>query len=145
MVSMNKMENFVRRLKYKLKHDYLTVENMVLLFAIALCLVWTVQSVVAMSRNWALSERLAEEKRTLAMKEMEVKMAELENEYYRTDEYQELLARKYMDKALPGENMVIMPNNSDEAKKTQQSEVTQEELKEYSNIEKWMMFLFPDF
>lgn len=145
MVSMNKMENFARRLRYKLKHDYLTVENMVLLFAIALCLVWTVQSVVAMSRNWALSERLAEEKRTLAVKEMEVKMAELENEYYRTDEYQELLARKYMDKALPGENMVIMPDNSDGAKKAQQTEVAQEELKDYSNLEKWMMFLFPDF
>ena len=72
-------------------------------------------------------------------------MAELENEYYRTDEYQELLARKYMDKALPGENMVIMPDNSDGAKKAQQTEVAQEELKDYSNLEKWMMFLFPDF
>ena len=74
----------LRRLRYKMRHDFFTVENMVLIFAIALCLVWTYQSVAAMSRNWELSERLNKEKRELELAKIEVEAAELENEYYKS-------------------------------------------------------------
>ena len=57
MISMNKIKSKVQRLKYKLKHDFFTVENVVLMGAIVLCLVWTFQSITAMSRNWELSEK----------------------------------------------------------------------------------------
>ena len=72
--------------------------------------------------------------------------AELENEYYKSNEYQELMARKYLDKKMAGENMVIMPENSEAAKNKYQTVViTDKGDKEYSNFEKWMMYLFPDF
>ncbi|MBR2840028.1 hypothetical protein IKE82_01710 [Candidatus Saccharibacteria bacterium] len=141
---MNKLKTWVRRVKYYLKHDFLTVENVVLLFAIVLCLVWTYQSITAMSRNWDLSEKLTAEKKELELVSVEVEAAELENEYYKSNEYQELLARKNMDKQLPGEKMVVMPANSEEAKNKHKevvTEVTVEE-KNYSNFEKWMKFLF---
>ncbi len=70
------------------------------------------------------------------------------NEYYKTDEYQELVARKNLDKKLNGENMVVMPENSEEAKNKHKevSVVTKlMEEKEYSNFEKWMMYLFPNY
>ena len=51
-----------------------------------------------MSRNWELSEKLTTEKKTLELLNVEVAMAELENEYYATEEYQGMLARKYLDK-----------------------------------------------
>ena len=78
---------------------------------------------------------------------MEVEAAELENEYYKTNEYQELLARKYLDKKMPGENMVIMPENSEAAKTKYEVIVAkaEETEKEYSNFEKWMMYLFPNY
>ena len=130
-----------------MKHDFLTVENVVLVLAIALCLVWTYQSIAAMSRNWELTERLATEKKALELLGVEVEAAELENEYYKTNEYQELLARKYLDKKMPGENMVIMPENSEAAKTKYEVIVakTEETEKEYSNFEKWMMYLFPNY
>lgn len=143
---MNGIKAWFRRLKYRMRHDYLTVENVVLIFAILLCLVWTYQSIAAMSRNWELTERLATEKKTLELLNIEVEAAELENEYYKTNEYQELLARKYLDKKLPGENMVIMPENSEAAKnKYEVAMVEDEQEKEYSNFEKWMMYLFPNY
>ena len=146
MVSMNKLKTGLRRLNYRLRHDFLTVENIVLVLAIVLCLVLTYQSVVAMSRNWELTERLASEKKSLELLSVEVEAAELENEYYQSNEYQELLARKYLDKKMPGENMVIMPENSEVAKNKYQTVViTDKGDKEYSNFEKWMMYLFPDF
>ena len=116
---------------------------MILVFAIALCLVWTYQSVVAMSRNWELSERLAAERKELDLAKVEVETMELENEYFKSDEYQELLARKYLDKKATGENMVVMPENTEEAKSMFNNIEIEVKEREYSNIEKWMMFLFP--
>ena len=77
---------------------------------------------------------------------MEVEAAELENEYRRSDEYQELMARKYLDKQLPGEKMVVLPDNSETAK-NKHKEVEQEAVavEEYSNFEKWMKYLFPSY
>jgi len=78
----------LRRLKYKLRHDFFSVENVVLVLAIFLCLLWTYQSVAAMSRNWELTERLAAEKKELELLNVEVETAAIQNEYYRSDEYQ---------------------------------------------------------
>ena len=143
---MNKIKTVMRRLRFKLKHDFLTVENIILAFAIVLCLVWTCQSIGAMSRNWALSEKLTEERKNLELVKLEVETKKLENEYYKTEEYRELLARKYSEKMMSGEKMVIMPENSEEAK-NKHAQVESDEIakEEQSNFEKWMMFLFPNF
>ena len=146
MVSMNKIRTWVRRLKFYLKHDFLAIENVVLMFAIVLCLVWTYQSITAMSRNWELSEKLTTEKKELELASMEVEAAQLENDYYKSAEYQEILARKNLDKQLPGEKMVVMPENTEEAKNKHEEaiEVSLRE-REYSNFEQWMNFLFPNY
>ena len=123
----------------------MTVENVILAAAVVLCLVLTYQSILAMSRNWELTERLTTEQKSLELLSVEVEAAELENEYYKTNEYQELLARKYLDKKNPGENMVIMPENSETAKNKYVVEEVIQEEKEYSNFEKWMMYLFPKY
>lgn len=133
-----------RRAKFKMKHNFFTVENVVLILAIIMCLVWAYQSIEAMSKNWELSERLATGRKELELTKMEVETAELENEYYKTNEYQEIIARKTLDRQLDGENMVVLPENSDEAK-TRHSEQKVEIInKEYTNFEKWMKYLFPD-
>lgn len=133
-----------RRMKFKMKHDFFTVENVVLILAIVMCLVWAYQSIEAMTRNWELSERLVTGKRELELVKMEVETAELENEYYKTNEYQEIIARKTLDKQYNGESMVVLPENSDEAKNKHKKEATNIIKKEYTNFEKWMRYLFPD-
>ena len=142
---MNAIKAKIRRLNYKMKHDFLTVENIVLLFAIILCLVCTYQSIVSMSRNWELSERLTAEKRELELLSVEVEAAELENQYYASNEYQELIARKNLDKELNGENMVVMPENTEASKNKHRQEKVATKEKTYSNVEKWMLYLFPSF
>ncbi len=144
MISMSVKDN-LRRTKFRLKRDFFTLENIVLLLAIVLCLVWTYQSIVAMSRNWKLSETLITEKKELELLNVEVEAAELENEYYKTNEYQELMARKILDKKLSGENMVILPDNSEEAKNKHKVAKVEKQEKSYSNFEKWMMYLFPNY
>ncbi|MBQ9017654.1 hypothetical protein IJ118_01145 [Candidatus Saccharibacteria bacterium] len=144
---MSGARNKVRQLKYRLKHDFLTPENVVLAVAVAMCLTWTYQSIEAMNRNWMLTERLNMERKNLQLLEVEVETAELTNEYLKSEEYQELAARKLAGKQLAGEHMVYLPENSEAAKKKHEvvAEVTEETTApEYSNFEKWIMYLFPN-
>ena len=116
-----------------------------LLLAIVLCLMWTYQSIMAMSRNWQLSEKLTSERRELELLSLETEAAELENEYYKTNEYQELNARRFMDKQMPGEKMVVLPENSAEARNAHIERMKPQEEREMTNIEKWFKFLFPNY
>lgn len=145
MISMNKIKTLFRRVKFRLRHDLFTAPNIVLVFAISLGLVWTFQSVMAMSRNWELSEKLTAERKELELLSIELEAKQLENEYYKSDEYQELMARKLLDKKMPDEKMVVLPENSEEAKEKYQIAEVESIKTEYSNFDKWMMFLFPKF
>lgn len=143
---MSKIKTLIRKIKYSLKHDFFSIENVVLLLAIILCFYWTMQSINAMSRNWDLSERLSTEKKQLELLSVEVEASELENQYFQTKEYQEILSRKHLDKMLPGEKMVVMPDNTENAKAKHQKNTDSVNDKENrSNFEKWMAFLFPKY
>lgn len=143
---MGELVNKIRKMKFKLSHDFFSVENIVLVIAIAMCLMWTYQSIEAMSRNWELVEKLNISNKTLELTKLEVEMAQLENEYYSSDEYKELNARKFANKQLPGEQMVYLPDNTEVAKNKHakiESEIAKTSEKEMSNFEKWMAYLLP--
>ena len=142
---MSDFRSSLRRFRYAFRHEFLTIENVVLIIAIILCLNWTYSSIEAMNKNWELSEKLRAEQKNLELKKIEVETAELENAYFETDEYKELAARKFAGKQLEGEKMVYMPENSEEARTKHADEVSVyvEEKKEYSNFEQWMMYLWP--
>ena len=139
------MRDKLRKWKYRLKHDFLSVENVVLVVAVVMCFTWTFQSIEAMNRNWELTERLNKERRNLELITVEVETAELENEYLASDEYQELLARKLANKQLPGEHLVYLEENTDAAKNKHKIFEMPTEVKEVerSNPEKWFVYLFP--
>jgi hypothetical protein len=139
---MNGIKSKIRHLNYKIKHS-LSIENIVLIIAVVMCLTWTYQSITAMSRNWTLTSRLATVNHELTLLGLEVETMELENEYYSSNEYQELLARKHANKQLPGEHLVYLPENSDAAKTKHLIPKTVTKQQEYSNFDKWLHFLFP--
>ena len=83
--------------------------------------------------------------REKALLELEVETLELENEYYRSYEYQELAARKYQGKMLPGETMIYLPDNSEVAKNKHKTTVEDEPAvadNTMGNLEQWLAFLF---
>ncbi len=141
---MSGIKTKVRKTSYWIKHDLLIFDNVILIIAFIFCLIWTWGSISSMSRNWNLAQELMNRQREKALLELEVDTLELENEYYLSAEYQELAARKYQGKMLPGETMVYLPVNSDEAKRkhnnsTSASTIATEEM---SNFSQWMAFLF---
>ena len=139
---MNKLKTSLRRLFYRLKHDYFSFDNIIFVVAVLLCFFWTYSSIVAMSRNWELSQKIATKEREKALLELEVATIELENEYYKSVEYQELSARAKEDKKLEGENLVYLPENSETARNKYKIAANEAENEEPTNFSQWMLFLF---
>lgn len=139
---MNKLKTSLRRLFYRLKHDYFSFDNIIFVVAILLCFFWTYSSIVAMSRNWELSQKIATKEREKALLELEVATIELENEYYKSVEYQELSARAKEDKKLEGENLVYLPENSETARNKYKIAANEAKNEEPTNFSQWMSFLF---
>ena len=138
---MDKVKTQLRRLSYFTKRDFLTVHNIATAGAIILGLVFTYNAVTATTRNWQLEQKLKERTLESAKLQIEVDTLTLEKQYYNTDEYQEIMARKKQNKMLEGETMVILPNNSQKAK-TKYQEVDEPTNQERSNFEEWLDFLF---
>lgn len=130
-----------RRLGYRIKHDYLKPETILIAIAIVACLSWTWGGISSMSRNWELAQRLDARQKELQLLKLEVETMELENEYLRSEEYQELAARHQQNKLLPGEKMVYLPDNTPAAR-DKYKEVEAIEPAPPSNIEQWFSFLF---
>ncbi len=140
---MENLKTKLRRFYFRIKHDYLSFDNIVFFVAIAACFFFTYDSLSATSRNWELSQKLSTRKRELALLQLEVETMELENAYYRSAEYQELSARAKQNKLLEGEKLVYLPENSEAARK-KYDEKSEEpvETPAPSNFSQWMSFLF---
>lgn len=143
---MSELKTRIRKAQYWLKHDLFVFDNIIIIVAAICCLVWTWGSISSMSRNWTLAEELMSQQREKALLELEVDTLELENEYYRSTEYQELAARKYQNKKLPGETMIYLPPNSEAAMNKHKQTPTDSDNPTIdttlSNFEQWLAFLF---
>ena len=77
------------------------------------------------------------------MLRLEVENSELENEYYKSAEYQELAARTKQNKIMDGETLIYLPDNSKAAKtKHQQNTAITQPEDTPSNFSQWLAFLF---
>lgn len=139
-----RLEAKIRRVKAKLRQEILVPERLVLLSIPFLLLVWLIGSISSLTRNWSLQQEIVEKETEKAYLELQVDNYELENQYYASEEYQELSARKLQNKKLAGETLVYLPKNSELAR-SKHREVTKEEnitKNERSNFDQWMNFLF---
>ena len=137
---MDKIKTQLRRLRYYTKKDYLTVHNIAAAAALVLGLVFTYNAITATTRNWQLEQKLKEVKLQSVKLELEVDTLKLEQNYYKTEEYQEIMAREKQGMMLEGETMVVLPDNSEKAIK-KYSDIDEPQRKR-SNFDEWLDFLF---
>ncbi len=138
---MQKLRTSFRKFFYNLKNNFFTSENISLTVAIVLCLGWTYGAITSMTRSWQLSKKLQEKQYEEEILGLEIENLKLENAYYSSEEYQELSARKKLNKKLEGETLIYLPTNS-EAAKTKHQVVAQDVKKENDNVLEWLEFLF---
>lgn len=133
----------IRRLYYHIRHNYFTLNNLVIAIAFLIAAGWIWGSLGVMQRNYDLQKDLDYKKRQLQLADLQTSSLELESRYYKTREYQELAVRQDLGLVLPGEAVLVLPPNTQAAKDadtvTQSVSATPTQI---SNFGQWMNFLF---
>lgn len=136
----------IQKLIYHVRHKYLTFNNLVILTAFLIAAGWIWGSLQVMQRNYALQKEVDYKKRQLQLAELQKDSLELQKRYYQTNEYKELAARESLGLVMPGEKVLILPDNSELAMQadkqssgTPAAAVAQDKT---SNLEQWLNFLF---
>ena len=137
----------IRKIYYHFVHDFLTVNNAVIVFALIIASSWVWGSLQMMQRNYSLQRELDDKKRQLMIAQLDTENAKLEQRYYKTKEYQELAVREKLGLVATGESVLILTGDanykevaSEDAKTTQKKQ----DIESWSNFRQWMNFLFGD-
>ena len=135
---LDKIKTQTKRLTYRIRTDYLTINNLVFLAALLIALNWTWNSVESMQQNYQLQQTVDRKKQQLIIEQLQVDTLELESRYYDTLEYQELAVRQRLGKGMPGESQLIVPS-TDSGKPASQEppRLTSRD----NNFQEWMNFL----
>lgn len=101
-------------------------------------------------QNYRLEKDVREAQQKVSIAELELESQRLQNEYYKTDAFLEIAARKQLSKGLPDEKLVIVPKSvalalvpQTEDISTTQTTRPSEDLssEDLNNFEKWIKFL----
>ena len=137
---MERIKTRFRRFSYRMRH--LPKDRIAFLVAVVFCLGWTWSAISAMSRNWELEQRLVTKRYERDILQLEIEALELENQYYASEEYQDLTARAKQNKLADGESLIYLPDNSDYAKHKHDEPKVEEIRAEPKNYEQWLTFIF---
>jgi cell division protein FtsL len=113
--------------------------NVVAVAIVVAMLVWVWATIIALNRNYDLERQVAQGRLENEVQEIENENLKLQQVYYGTNEYLELSAREKLNKALPGENLVILPKTAGPEKVA--TGVAARPVDDRSNFEKWLDFL----
>ena len=93
----------LRQIRYSLRHDVFTKQNVITILIIGLSLVWLVSAVQAISQNYKQQKRLDAKLREAKIIELEAENLAYEQDYYRS-EVSDLALRQKTNLVLPGES-----------------------------------------
>lgn len=142
------------KIKKLQKHPYakelkdVRVLGLIVFCVIVLLVSWS--GVRVIETNYELQQQIARMEEETKLLELENANKKLENEYYHTDQYLELQARKQFGKAAPGETVLTVPESvalantvdlQTEEKKAGQTKKTDKPFYQ-KNFEAWMSFFF---
>lgn len=128
----------INRFLYRLRHDYLTLNNIVVVAAFLIALGWVWGSIEAMQRNYELQQMVATKRRQVEIETLQVALLGYEGKYYESAEYLDMEARRRFGLGTPGEKQLIVPSTDEASIK----ESTPPQTATTSNFQQWMNLLF---
>lgn len=132
-----------RRLAYRLRTEYLTLNNVVIVSAFIIAASWVWGSIGVMQRNYLLQREINSKQQQEQLVELETQNLELQQKYYKSTEYQELAVRERLGLGDPGENVLILPPNTAAAEQVDKTVAPPPTtVTEPSNLQQWLTFLF---
>jgi hypothetical protein len=132
----------IRRLYYHIRHNYFTLNNVVIVIAFAIAAGWVWGSLGVMQRNYDLQKSIDYKQRQLELAQLQTANLKLQSRYYQTQEYQELALRQDLGLALPGESVLVLPPNTQaaiNADKVAQAQIAP--VQKVGNFGQWFNFL----
>ena len=131
----------IQKIIYRIRHQYLTVNAVVIAVAFFIAASWIWGSLGMMQRNYSLQKELDYKKQQLQLTQLQKETLEFQKKYYQTAEYQELAVRESLGLVRPGEKALVLPANT--VTDATQTKVAATAVRpESSNIEQWVNFLF---
>ena len=138
--TFNHVKKFhLKRLTYKIRHDYLTLDNVVIFLAGAIAMGWAWGAIQAMQQNYSLQQQLNAKQRQVEIEKLKVSLLEYEIKYHQSAEYQDLAVRQRLGRGTPGEKQLILPS-TDQADQATASSATPQSVD--GNFQQWINFLF---
>ena len=142
----------VKKIKSLLKNPYLRMLNdtralgLVGFGVVAVLVSWS--GLKAIQTNYGLQKQIARLEQENEVQKLDNENQKLKNEYYNTDEFLELAARRQFGKAAPGEKVVLIPKKVALAhtvdlsgEKTKQKQASETHKPTYQkNFEAWVNF-----
>ena len=138
---MNSLPLKFKRLLYRVRHDYLTLNNVVVGVALCIALSWAWGSISAMQRNYELQQMVDRKRQQVELETLRVTLLEYESKYYESAEYLDLAVRQRLGLGSPGERQIIVGSTDDTTPEAFTARTISEPQKE-SNFQQWMNFLF---
>lgn len=118
------------------------MNNIVLLAALLLAVSWMWGTMGALQKNFALQQMVDRTEQEVEVMEIETQMLEFQKRYLESDEYLELAARERLNKASPGEKVLMLPPNTPIAEQPNEVSQLYESVPPPSNFSQWMTFFF---
>lgn len=103
---LSKIKKYQNHEVVKSLSDVRTIDMIVFLI-ISLLVTWS--SVRVVQANYDLQKEISALQQVNDVQQLKNNNLKLRNEYYKTDTYLELAARRHYNKALPGEKLIIVP------------------------------------
>ncbi len=130
----------LQRFLYQLRHRYATTNNAVIAVAAFIAVSWAWGSVSVMERNYQLEREINDKQQQLKLVRLETEMLKYQQNYYQSDEFKELAARRDLGLVKPGEKVLILPQNTKTAENETPSE-TDQPVAVADNFRQWINFL----
>jgi len=138
-------ENIKKHLEIDKLRSLVSLHNlgMLIIVLVALSVSWTSTKII--QRNYNLLKKITILEQQVMIDEAGIANQKLMNEYYKTDTYLEIAARKQFNKALPGEKLMLIPKSLALQKvpslAAMQSEDDNVATVKLQNWQKWIRFL----
>jgi cell division protein FtsB len=108
MPMFTKIKNLIKSPFWQQFRDTRAI-GLVAFAVIAVLVTWSAGK--AVQKNYTLQKQISELKQQNDIKKLENENLRLSNQYYETDRFLELAARRHFGKALPGETVLFVPKS----------------------------------
>lgn len=131
----------IQRAYYQFRHKYLTTNNIVVAVGLVIAAGFIFSSLDAMERNYTLQKELDDKSRELIVAQLDEASAELEQRYYKTDEYKELAVRQRLGLGSAGESVLILSDDSTTKTSDNSTSTITVVAEQKGNFWQWVDFL----